>query len=273
MPNQANGRWDPASGTARPLNEIRAEAQDALSVAKKVIANKRKKMGPYVFACQILQDPKADEVQGFDKEWIRYWGRSHWSELNRYLLCDPAGEKKKVNDYTVMLVIGLGSDENYYLIDGIRDRLNLQERTKKLFELHKRYKPIATGYEKYGKDSDIEHVEYVQEQINYRFKVHALGGPTPKNDRIRKLIPLFSEGRFYMPNSLLFMGRDGKAHDLIAELIDEEYDAFPVGAHDDILDCAARIVDEKLGASFPMKNVFIPDPSTTYEPHDAHIGL
>jgi len=54
----------------------------------------------------------------------------------------PGLGKKKDNDYTVILVIGLGPDENYYLIDGIRSRLNLTERTNKVFNFHRRYHPL-----------------------------------------------------------------------------------------------------------------------------------
>lgn len=215
------------------------------------MAQKRRKMGPYVFACQILQDPKADEVQGFKKEWLRFWGCEKIDNLNKYLLCDPAGEKKKENDYTIMLVIGLGPDENYYLIDGIRDRLNLAERTQKLFWLHRKYSPIATGYEKYGKDSDIEHIEDIQRRENYRFPIIPLGGLTPKNDRIRKLIPIYSIHRFFLPDELMFVDHERQQRDLVKEFIDEEYYAFPVGLHDDIFDCQARILDSALGAKFP----------------------
>lgn len=220
--------------------------------SRKFMAKKRRKMGPYVFGCQILQDPKADEVQGFKQEWLKFYRRIDIEALNLYLLCDPAGEKKKENDYTVQLVIGLGPDRNYYLIDGIRDRLNLTERTKKLFAFHRKYRPVATGYEKYGKDSDIEHIEDKQEIENYRFPITALGGPMPKLDRIRKLIPLFSAGRFYLPEKLIFIDHEGKQRDLVREFLDEEYDAFPVAFHDDIFDCAARITDENLGATWPI---------------------
>ncbi|NNF99476.1 MAG: hypothetical protein HKM93_08870 [Desulfobacteraceae bacterium] len=216
------------------------------------IREKRRKLGPYIFGCQILQNPKADEAQGFLKEWLRFWKVKQWNDLNRYLLCDPAGEKKKDNDFTVMLVIGLGVDRNYYLIDGIRDRLNLTERTQQLFKFHRMYRPLATGYEKYGKDSDIEHIQDKMELENYRFEITPLGGATPKNDRIRKLIPIFDAGRWFLPEYLYFVDRDKKQRDLVRELIDDEYFPFPVGTHDDILDCAARIRDEKLMAEFPM---------------------
>lgn len=236
------------------------------------MAKKRRKMGPYVFACQILQDPKADEVQGFKKEWLQYWDRNSWDNLNLYLLCDPAGEKKKDNDYTVILIIGLGEDNNYYLVDGVRDRLNLAERTQKVIELHQKYRPIGVGYEKYGKDSDIEHIEDVQSRCNYRFNISPVGGPMPKNDRIRKLIPSYSEGRWYIPRKLPFIDRTNNVRDLVKEYIEEEFEAFPVGVHDDILDCQARILDEDIKAVFPSVNSLTPIPNFSYRPLDASIG-
>jgi predicted phage terminase large subunit-like protein len=212
-----------------------------------------------------LQDPRADEVQGFKTEWLRYWDRKNISVLNLYLLCDPAGEKKKDNDYTVMLIIGLGPDQNYYLVDGIRSRLNLTERTKKIIQLHRKYHPIRTGYEKYGKDSDIEHIEYVQNLENYRFDITPLGGPMPKNDRIRKLIPLFESGKFYLPTNIKFIDHDKKGRDLIKDFVDEEYEAFPVAVHDDIFDCMARIVDPDLMATFPIRYMNEMDIEPDYE--------
>jgi predicted phage terminase large subunit-like protein len=168
------------------------------------------------------------------------------------LLCDPASEKKKDNDYTVMAIIGTGDDQNYYVVDFIRDRLNLTERTKWLLTLHRTYRPTAVGYEKYGKDSDIEHIEYVQEHEHYRFPITELSGAMPKNDRIRRLIPAFEQGRFYIPARHYFVDYQRKQRDLTREFIDEEYTKFPVGDHDDILDCFARIMDPELLVKFPQ---------------------
>jgi len=218
----------------------------------KTLSEKRRDMGPYTFSCQMLQNPIADTAQGFVEDWLR-WVTVVKPDMswNRYLLCDPAGEKKKSNDYTVMVVIGLAPDGNYYLIDGIRDRLNLTERTNKMFSMVERWKPDAVGYEKYGKDSDIEHIEYVQAERNFRFTITPLGGPMPKNDRIRRLVPKFEQGRFYMPRRLLFLDHEGKMRDFVRELIEDEYTAFPVGIHDDMMDCMSRIDD--IGAKFPKK--------------------
>lgn len=222
---------------------------------------KRREMGPYVFGCQMMQDPRADDVQGFKEDWIQRWdtgnfaGESNWKKMNRYLLVDPASAKKSGSDYTVMLILGLGPDRNYYLIDGVRDRLNLTERARTLFRLHRIYQPLAVGYEKYGQQADVEHMEYVMQEQNYRFSITPMGGNVSKTDRIRKLIPIFEQGRFWLPWHCRFLDCQGRERNLVQEFIDDEFLAFPVSQHDDMLDCMARVTDSELGAVFPSENL------------------
>lgn len=230
-------------------------------ISQEALEAKRRKQGPYVFACQMLQNPKAEDAMGFAPQWVRTYdaaeyhkGMKHWPrQWNYYLLCDPAGEKKKDNDYTVIMVIALGPDMNYYLVDGTRDRLNLVERTEKMFEFYKKYLPLKVGYEKYGKDSDIEHINYVMNQKNYRFSITPLGGAMPKNDRIRRLVPPFAERRVWLPVNRFYTNYEGKTKDLIKQFLEDEYSPFPVAVHDDMLDCFARIMDPEFGAEFPKE--------------------
>ena len=222
-------------------------------MSKQGLAEKMRDLGSFTFSCQMLQNPLADNLMGFKKEWLRYYKKLNQTETwNKYILVDPASEKKKSSDYTVMLVIGLAPDNNYYLLDGIRDRLNLTEKTTRLFDLHRSWNPIKTGYEKYGIQSDIEHIQYVMENENYRFEIESLGGSESKLDRIRKLTPIFETHRFYLPEKLYFQDFQGVQIDLIKSFIDDEYEVFPVSVHDDMLDCMARIVDPKLDAKFPL---------------------
>ncbi len=214
------------------------------------VDQKRKEMGPFTFSSQMLLNPVALDVQGFKESWLRYW-KPNPANLNIYITCDPAGEKKKSSDYTVFMVIGLGPDQNYYLIDMIRDRLSLTERGDTLFHLHKLYRPKAVGYEKYGKDSDIEHYEDRMKQENYRFPIIPLKGAVSKNDRIRKLIPLFEQSRVFIPEYLIKTDYEGKQQNLTQAFVRDEYLAFPIGQHDDMIDCLARILDKDLNARFP----------------------
>ena len=214
---------------------------------------KREKMGQYVFATQMLCTPLAIGTQGFRTEWLCYYTtKGAKGNLNVYLTVDPAGSKKKKdNDFTVMIVCGLGSDGNYYLLDGVRDRMNLTERAECLFRLVQKWKPLRVGYEEYGMQADIEHIRYIQETHNYRFNITPLGGKLAKAERIAGLVPIFEGGRMWLPARLHFVGVDGQAHDWVQQFIDDEYAMYPVSAHDDMLDDLARVLDPALGAVFP----------------------
>jgi predicted phage terminase large subunit-like protein len=216
------------------------------------LSEKRRDMGPYVFSCQMLQDPKADEAQGFDQAWLKFWQPSlRLQEFNHMIIVDPANEKRKLNDYTAMWDIGLGRDRNFYVFDMIRDRINLTQRTNLLFAWHRRYQPLLTLYERYGMQTDIEHIEYVQEVQNYRFSITEVKGSTPKNDRIRRLIPVFEQGRIYLPHTCFKTNYEGKRQDLVQVFIREEYGPFPVMSHDDMLDGLARIQDPDVTLLWP----------------------
>jgi phage terminase large subunit-like protein len=226
---------------------------DPVLWTKSYLDEKRKILGPYIFGCQLLLNPVADEAEGFKLSWIQRYNRKEDSHdgMNLYILVDPAGEKKKDHSYTVILVVGLAEDKNYYLVDGIRDRINLTERAAKVFEFHRQYDIISVGYEKYSMQADIEHLQDKMEREKYRFPIVQLGGQTSKNDRIKKLIPIFETNRMWIPQFLYFISNDGKQHDLSDEFVNEEYLPFPVG-YKDMLDCMARIVDPELNAQFPI---------------------
>lgn len=215
--------------------------------------DKLKKQGSYTFGCQMLQNPVADKTQGFKREWLKFYKEMESTKgMNIIILVDPANEKKKKSDWSSFNVIGLNNDSKYYVLDMVRDKLSLTERAKKLIELHKQWKPVFVGYEKYGKDADIEHIEYVQEQENYRFDITELGGTMAKNDRIRRIIPDFENGLIYFPKTLSYTNYQGGSSDLVKDFIDEEYLSFPVGDHDDMIDCLARIKDTDV--DFPLED-------------------
>ena len=224
-------------------------------LTKETLAEKRKHMGPFVYGCQMLQDPVADAAQGFSEEWLKFWKADNYDNLNIYIIVDPANEKKKENDYTSMVAVGLGADKNYYVIDLVRDRFNLTERTDKLFEWHRKYQPIDVGYEQYGMQSDIQHIEYVQDEKNYRFDITKLAGATPKKDRIRRLIPVFEQGKIYLPRRLTYIDYEGSVVDLVSIFMDSEYIPFPVMSHDDMLDNLARIKHPDWTLEFPIKTM------------------
>jgi hypothetical protein len=100
--------------------------------------------------------------------------------------------------------------------------------------------------------SDLEHIRRERHTRNIVFPIVELGGSTPKVDRIRRPVPLFEQGKFLIPRSLHRTLYDKTTVDLIRAFVEEEYCAFPVARHDDMLDCLARILDDDLRVRRPL---------------------
>lgn len=169
--------------------------------------------------------------------------------MNVYIIVDPCGnENKKKDDYAVFAVIGVGADGNFYILDMVREKLELTERGGTLIELHRKWRPINTYYESYGAQSDIQAIKMMQEMENYRFPIQKIKdkitkGSKRKEARIERLIPDMIHGKWYAPEFMVKIDKNGKEYDPIERMIQDEMLPFPVGKHDDGIDCISRIYD------------------------------
>lgn len=249
-----------------------------LLLTRETLADKRITMGPQVFAAQMMLEPSSAETATFQREWKQvYENPPALSTMNIWIIVDPASGKEKRGkrgadlDYTVMEVVGLGEDNNYYTLPGsLRDRLNLTQRTAALFRLVRQYPNSKVAYEEYGLQADVEHIQSVQEETHYRFAIIKVGGSMPKPQRIERLVPLFEAGRWWHQRRLPFVRRDGTVGDFTHEFFEDEFNTFPVVAHDDMLDAKARIFD--VPAVFPRPRPQVtaatqsPRTNNTYDP-------
>lgn len=232
--------------------------ENCVLMKPETLAAKRLAQGPYTFGTQMLLNPKGDDLQGFRADWIRTWRQMTADNMPKCILVDAASEKRPGNDYTAAWVLGFGSDRNIYALDMVRDRLNLKQRADMLFALHRKWMKgspsIAVGYEKYGMMADVEFMRGEMERRQHRFVINELGGQMPKRDRIRRLMPYFERNEIYLPERLMRTDYEQKTVDLVSTFIEEEYKAFPVSTHDDMLDALARVFDlYPQGLPFPME--------------------
>lgn len=216
------------------------------------------------YAGQMLQEPVPVGGGEFKpEEWIQYYrnGSLKPKTMNVVILADPAGgdeinkKKKKLSDWTTFLVFGLAPDNNYYWLDGIRDRLNPTERVNTLFMLHRKWnelcgKPPKVGYEKYGMMTDTHYLKGKMSEDSYHFSLVELGGAMNKEERIRKLIPDMQNHRWYFPDTMPYVDGEGRYFDLIKEMINE-MQSFPRSRWDDLMDNASRIYEDDLHMVFP----------------------
>jgi phage terminase large subunit-like protein len=203
---------------------------------------------------QMLCNPNAGLVTGFRREWLRYYHNDPFDEAkgkNTYILVDPANEKKKYSSYTAIWVVACGADRNYYAVEIVRDRLNLTERSELIFELHNKWNPLQVRYEKYAFQADIQHIEYLQERRGYRFEVIPVGGIVKKDDRIQRLLPLFKDGRFFLPVEYYCVTNEGEEIEMVKTFISDEYLPFPNSQFKDMLDALSRICEPDLPVQWP----------------------
>lgn len=231
-------------------------------LSKDILEQMRLDMSDLNFQGQMLQEPvPAGGGEFKPDEWLQYYKSVKPKEMNLVILCDPSGgeslnkKKKKTGDWSVFDVIGLANDNNYYLIDRVRDRLNPAERVDTLFMLHRKWneltgKPPKVGYEKYSMQSDIFYIKEKQDKESYRFPIVELGGQILKEERIRRLIPDMQHHRWYFPATLPYVDSEGRKVDLVQEMI-SEMRTFPRSKYDDILDNMARVYEPELHLTFP----------------------
>lgn len=211
------------------------------------LETKIQNMGPYTASAQLMQNPTADSANTISREWLLYYQNcDNWQSMNRALLVDPANSKKRSSDYTAMAVMAKAEDGNLYLLDAVRDRLNLTERAQLVMQLHRKWRPQVVGYEAYGVQADVTYIQQVQERENYRFPIVEVGGKVGKTDRINRLIPYLSAGRLYLPATLWRTLHDGRTVDVVSELVEQEMLGWPFPVHDDLLDAMSRIEDVSL---------------------------
>lgn len=236
-------------GTVRERRRICVDgAGRALMMTDEALEKLKRDMGGATYSAQMLQDPVASGVRVFEEHWLRWYDQApRAADMNVYIFVDGASSKKAGADYTVMAVVGMHRDENYYLLDMVHEHLSLSERGEKIFELVRKWRPVCVFWEQVGAMSDVEHVRWMMEHGQGRFNIvelkrAGLASETNKDLRIRNLQPLFEAGRWVLPRVLPRAGADGAMYDAAGRFL-EEYKNYPVVKHDDILDALADVCD------------------------------
>ena len=204
-----------------------------------------KNMNPYVFYCQYLLQPNDPKNRIFKEEWLVSRDFPSNPSWIYYICVDPAGEKKKTSDYSVMLVIGVDEKGKWHLVDGLRDKLHLHERISKLKGLVEKWKPFRVSYERVGMQADFQELERLKKDGKFPFVSIEERKPSPqetKKDRIMGLCGRFSSAFITIPKELHYYSDYHKKRiDLIQEF-KYEFLQFPKAPHDDILDTLAQML-------------------------------
>ena len=64
-------------------------------------------------------------------------------------------------------------------------------------------------------------------------------------------MPWYEQGRFYFPKTLVYRDYEGIARDMVGLFLEDEFVAFPVSIHDDMLDSLARLLEPDIPLTWP----------------------
>lgn len=216
-------------------------------------------LGPTMASALMDCNPIGDGNRVFAPEWFQTaTAMPERDSLRVYIFVDSANSKlagKTADpDYTVMAVVGFGRDGNYYLLDAVRDRLDLSGRAETIFSLAERWSPNVVFWESVGAMADSQHIRLEQDRRGYHFAIVELRQRVPKPDRIGWLVPIFEHRKIWFPVRLLRSRDDGKPYDFVQDFLNDEYLCFPACRHDDMLDCLANIMHPTVvsNVSFPQ---------------------
>jgi hypothetical protein len=161
-----------------------------------------------VVSAQMLLNPIAGNEATFNALWLSTYDVIP-AVMNVYILVDPSKGTGQRSDRTAVAVIGIDQGGNKYLLDGARHRMKLSERWALVKQFKERWETfpgvqmVRVGWERYGKDVELEVIEDMQLRENNVFEIEELNTPRQgghsKDDRIGRLEPDIREGRFYLP--------------------------------------------------------------------------
>ena len=240
-------------------------------LTEEFLQSQRSSQGSYIYNCQYMLDPVNSEEADFKREWLKYH-RSHleyekgkpylvldWLgdykrvtledipegriPVNLYTTVDPNNKKKKSSDYTGSMTVAVDEENNWYVLDMIRDKYNPKEIVDLMFDIHDEHNPDLIGIEDVGKETIKFYLLEQMKKRNIFFRTRELKTKgIAKEDRISRIIPRFETGMIYLPASLIKTNWEGKRIDIVAAF-EDEYEYFPLAKNDDLMDALAYMED------------------------------
>tara|TARA_R110000824_G_scaffold11872_2_gene52203 strand:- start:1256 stop:2749 length:1494 start_codon:yes stop_codon:yes gene_type:complete len=182
------------------------------------------------WAAQYQQDPTSEESAIIKREWWQEWPEKNPPSCEFVIQSwDTAFLAKETADYSACTTWGVFEDEdgisNIILLDALQERLEFPDLKARAYEMYKEYDPDAFIVEAKAAGTPLI------------FELRRMGIPvgeyTPsrgkdKIARVNAVSDLFSSGHVWAPKTRW------------AEMVVEEFAAFPTGDHDDLVDSSTQ---------------------------------
>ncbi len=173
-------------------------------------------------------------------------------KLTYYISVDLAISERSTADYTVLVVIGINENNDWFLIDGFMERGIKPDATiDKIFEYVKMYRPYTVILEKVAFQTSMK--TFIEKEMLLRgtyFGIDMVSRPQHKNSKlsvIKSFQPIVNMGKFWIPESYLST--------LTGELVNEmnliTNDKI-LARHDDVIDAIAQLTLIPMVTNIPV---------------------
>lgn len=201
---------------------------DPVLLSHESLADKRDKMGPHTFSCQMLQNPVPADNAFFKEEWFSFYDLDDLPPVNKYGASDYAVTDGD-GDYTELGIDGVSEDDTLYLaIDSWHGQTSSDVWIEKQLDQIARHKPLAYFNEAGVIRRAVE--PFLTRRMRERkvyCRIEWIPSIADKPTRARSLQARCAMGKVKLP-------RNDYGKRLLDQLL-----RFPVGAYDDAVDRAA----------------------------------
>lgn len=229
-----NGEWMVVSFPA--IIDIDTPNERALWEARVPLAElkKMRRLNAREFEAQYQQRPFIEGGNLIKTSWFRTYDKADLPPLASLIIAaDTAFKAKEENDWSVLLVAGMGQDGNIYILDVIRRKAEFPELKRLSTQTAALYRPKGLrGFYIEDKASGQSLIQELRNQSGIPVIPYKL--VNDKVARTNAVSPLIEGG-------IVFVPRPDQAPWLEAFL--KECEQFPAGAHDDQVDALTLALD------------------------------
>jgi predicted phage terminase large subunit-like protein len=197
-------------------------------LTQEFLDQQRRELGSYFFANQYQNEIIPEDEKRFKAAWLRYY-KEIPENTYRFAFIDPALGQKDHHDFTGIAVVECDPNKDWYLRLAKRTRLTPTGIVEYLFQLQRELPCQAIGIEIVAYQEALLYMleeEGRRRGINLPVKGIRRGLQT-KESRILSLVPRFEFGRIFVAQGMTDF--------------EDEYNTFPRGKFDDILDAVASL--------------------------------
>jgi predicted phage terminase large subunit-like protein len=165
------------------------------------------------------------------------------TNLKVTIFVDPANSQKKKSDYTALFVVGIDEHGDYWVLDLVRDKLDVEGRARLVINFAMKHNVHKINYESVGfQNTDAYIIKKLSKENNFYIEVNELKGTVAsKDDRIRALQPIFERGIIHFPRQYNYHSSYYKRNIDMINLFNREAWMFPKNDHDDMIDCLSQL--------------------------------